>query len=88
MGSESHCRRVSEEEQIELSTQKRDSRNPVRNPKPHVFTITHTTFAMLWACDSEEQLQLWLDKISVTLHPLKFGGRTYKAPAKYLLKKK
>lgn len=87
VGPDSVVRRISTEEQIALSTQKLNDLNPVTNPKPFVFTITNTSFPMLWACSSEEQLQLWLDKISVTLHPLKFGGRTYKAPAKYLLKK-
>ena len=88
VGPDSEVRRVSAEEQIALSTDKSDNRNPVTNPKPYVFTINNTTFRMLWACSSEEQLQLWLDKIFVTLHPLKFGGRRYQAPAKYLLKKK
>ena len=78
-------RRVSAQEQIDLT---RDTQNPVREPKPHVFTISNTSFPMLWACQDQEQLQLWLDKISVTLHPLKFGRRTYQAPAKYLMQQK
>lgn len=81
-------RRVSEEEQVSITTPSKQALNPVRSPKPYVFTILNTSFAMLWACRDEQQLQLWMDKISVTLHPLKFGGRTYKAPAKYLLQKK
>lgn len=81
----STVRRVSAEEQIQLGVEADIlNRNPV-TPKPHVFTLTDTTFPMLWACESPEQLQLWMDKICVTLHRLQFHGRTYRAPAKYLL---
>ncbi|CAB9504381.1 expressed unknown protein [Seminavis robusta] len=88
---QSQVRRVSEEEQIALTgtgASKGSALNPVTNPKPFVFTLSNTTFPMLWACRDEAQLQTWLDKISVTLHPLKFEGRTYKAPAKFRLEKK
>lgn len=86
VSSRSVVRRVSPEEQIILSLHADSSgQNPVTDPRPFVFTLTNTAFPMLWACRSEEQLQVWLDKISVTLHPLQFEGKTYQAPAKYVM---
>eukprot|EP00591_Stephanopyxis_turris_P017869 CAMPEP_0195542992 /NCGR_PEP_ID=MMETSP0794_2-20130614/51888_1 /TAXON_ID=515487 /ORGANISM="Stephanopyxis turris, Strain CCMP 815" /LENGTH=191 /DNA_ID=CAMNT_0040677139 /DNA_START=292 /DNA_END=867 /DNA_ORIENTATION=+ len=87
LGSECEVRRVDPEEQIELSRAK-GGLNPitVATAKQFVFTITNTTFDMLFACDSEKHLQQWIDKISVHLHPLK-SGKKYKAPAKYSLAK-
>jgi hypothetical protein len=88
VSADSAARRVSTDEQVQLGQLMDGGRNPVTTPKPFVFTIENTSFDLLFACESEDQLQLWLDKISVTLHPLKHGGKTYKAPAKYMLQKK
>ena len=89
---ESIARRVSEQEQIDLtsmgSAKCHDPRNPVLSPRPYCFTLTNTAFCLLWACSSEEQLQVWLDKITLTLHGLQNEGRTYKAPTKYLLNRR
>lgn len=76
----SQVRRVAESEQVEMTS---DTNNPVRAPKPFVFTISHTDMPMLYACQSEEVLQLWMDKIEVTVHPLKFQGASYRAPARF-----
>lgn len=84
---QSRVRRVSPEEQVTLTAAATGGANTVQQPRPHVFTITHTSFNVLWACRDERELRLWMDKISVTLHPLKFAGQTYQAPAKYLLQK-
>ena len=72
----STVRRVSQEEQVTLSNHKGDNRNPVIIPRLFVFTITDTPFPILWACSSQQQLELWVDKIHVTLHPLQFEGKT------------
>jgi hypothetical protein len=85
----SEVRRVTEAEQVGLSENHLgDNRNPIIHPRPYVFTLTNTSFPMLWACRSEEQLQLWIDKITVTFHPLQFEGRLYQAPAKYAMPKR
>ena len=82
-------RRLSLVEQVTLSKNYHgDIRNPITTPKSYVFTISNTSLSMVWACNSERQLQTWLDKICVTLHPLQFEGRTYEAPARYLIQKK
>ena len=81
----SSVHRLTPEEQVELTA---GTDNPMAAPRPFCFTIQKTSFPMLWACRDEKHLQLWLDKISVTLHPLKFEGKTYRAPPKYLLRKK
>ena len=61
--------------------------NPVLETRPYVFTITNSSMPMLWACHSEEQLQFWLNKILVTLYPLKNNGKTYRPPALYSFQK-
>jgi len=82
----STVRRVSPEEQVALSSNyKGDHRNPVTDPRPFVFTLTNTSFPILFACSCEEELQLWLDKISVTLHSAQFEDKAYHAPAKYAM---
>mmetsp|Transcript_36478 Transcript_36478/g.56626 ORF Transcript_36478/g.56626 Transcript_36478/m.56626 type:complete len:242 (+) Transcript_36478:150-875(+) len=86
VSAKSAARRVSPEEQVKLGKARIDGDYSI-TPKPFVFTIENTAFDLLFACKSEEELQLWLDKISVTLHPLKYSGRTYKAPAKYIMQK-
>lgn len=75
--------RVPPEDQLKITSEFHS--NPIRETRQHVFTLSNTSLPLLWACEDEEQLQLWLDKIAVTLHPLKFGGRQFQAPAQYRL---
>ena len=58
-----------------------DTRNPVTQPQPYVFTITGTSFAILFACESAQQLDLWMDKINLTVSALQ--GMNYQPPAIY-----
>lgn len=89
LSKESEVRRVSEQEQVALSSNfNGDTNNPVQDPKPFVFTVTNTTFPLLFACSSETELKLWMDKIEVTVHPLKVEGKRYRAPAQFKMERK
>ena len=82
MGPTSEVKRLVSTEQIQV-----EGPNPVVETRPYVFTITNTSMPMLWACHSEAQLQFWLNKILVTVYPLKNNGKSYRPPAKYSFQK-
>lgn len=80
----SFMRRVSESEQVEMTA---DTNNPVEDPKPYVFIIQNSQLPMLCAAQSAVELELWMDKIEMHIHELKFPGTPYRAPARFKLKR-